>query len=288
MMSHPLSITTDYRESLNDPSPYLRRIADAGFTHLHWCQQWNTDFLYGPAECGQIARWLKDFGLSINDIHGSHGREKSWGSTLEYQRLAGLELVRNRLHMAHQLGCDVVILHWPSAPGSAAPGSADAAAQSDYWDRMRRNLDALMPDCRRLGVRIALENMAADNTATLACVFDQYPADYLGFCYDPGHGNIAGNGLDRLDQLKHRLIATHLNDNDGHADQHRLIFSGTVDWPRLASLIAASAYDKPVMSMEVGIDKAASATEEPAFLADAARTGQAFADMVAHARAGAP
>ena len=40
-----LSITTDYAKDTGDPSPYLKRIADAGFSHIHWCHHWSTDFI---------------------------------------------------------------------------------------------------------------------------------------------------------------------------------------------------------------------------------------------------
>ncbi len=38
----PLAVATDFNGSGGDPEPALRRIAEAGFTHLHWCHQWNT------------------------------------------------------------------------------------------------------------------------------------------------------------------------------------------------------------------------------------------------------
>ena len=117
---------------------------------------------------------------------------------------------------------------------------------------------------------------------TLAAILADYPPDYLGLCYDSGHGNVARDGLDWLDKLKDRLISIHLHDNDGLKDLHTLLFRGTVDWPRLAKLLAASAYRKPI-SMETvmrntGID------QPEAFLARAFETGSTFADMVADAR----
>ena len=73
-----LSITTDYFTDHGDPSPYLRRIADAGFTHIHWCHHWRSDFLYADAEIDQIGYWLKEYGLVLHDVHGSEGIEKFW------------------------------------------------------------------------------------------------------------------------------------------------------------------------------------------------------------------
>ena len=87
-----------------------------------------------------------------------------------------------------------------------------------------------------------------------------------------------GAGLDHLDAFHDRLISVHLHDNDGTGDQHNLLFSGTEDWPRLARLLAHSAYTKcvsiEVMMRNSGID------EERAFLAKAFETGTRFASMV--------
>ena len=272
-----LSITTDYVQDTGSPEPYLRRIADAGFSYLHWCHHWNTDFLYSTHEIDQIAAWLDELGLRVLDVHASHGREKTWGSSREYERLAGIELVKNRIEMASQLGSDVIILHLPSL---SSPGDADNDAG---LDRVRRSLDTLAPYARARGVRIALENMAVDNFDVIGQLFSEYSADFLGLCYDAGHGNISGRGLDRLEQFKDRLISVHLHDNDSTGDQHNLLFSGTVDWDRLARIMAASSYKKCV-SMELSIGRSG-IVDEALFLQRAFDTGAKFAAMIADRRA---
>ena len=104
-----LSITTDYAADKGCPEPYLHRIADAGISHVHWCHQWNTDFLYSRWEVSQIRKWLREYGLALLDLHGSLGPEKNWASSREYERRAGIDLVRNRLQMTAQLGGEVVV-----------------------------------------------------------------------------------------------------------------------------------------------------------------------------------
>ena len=268
---HMLSQTSDYATSHGCPEPCLRRIAEAGFTHVHWCHQWDTDFLYGDSEIEQIAAWLRDLGLQVLDLHGSAGKEKGWGSAREYERLAGVELVANRLEMVARLGGDVAILHLPAEPEGEPQRTV-------YWEQMQKSLDALEPCARRLGVRIALENLTSNNFDAIERVLATYGPDCIGLCYDSGHGNIMGNGLDRLDALKDSLIAVHLHDNAGADDEHGLLFSGTVDWPRLARIIAQSAYRKPI-SMESAI-RSCPGDDEAAFLAKAFETGTAFAHMV--------
>ena len=271
-----LSITSDYATGLGCPEPYLRRIAEAGFSHVHWCHQWSTDFLYADCEIEQIAAWLRDLGLQVLDLHGSAGQEKAWGSTREYERLAGVELVANRVEMVARLGGDVVIMHLPAEPDAEAEAERDV-----YWAQIRKSLDALEPGARQLGVRIALENLTHDNFDTIERLFGLYSPDYVGLCYDSGHGNISGNGLDRLDLVKDRLISVHLHDNAGADDEHGLLFSGTIDWPRLARIIAQSAYHKPV-SMESAL-RSCPGMAEAEFLAKAFDAGKAFHRMVCEA-----
>ena len=99
-----LGINTDYLHSTGSPEKYLRLAAEAGFTHIHWCHQWNTDFLYSSHEIGQIGQWLKTYGLQLQDIHASAGMEKAWYGLDEYIRRSGVELIINRIEMFDRLG----------------------------------------------------------------------------------------------------------------------------------------------------------------------------------------
>lgn len=269
-----LSITTDYVKDTGSPEPYLERIAVAGFMHVHWCHHWHTDFIYSEYEIDQIARWMSVYGLKLNDLHGSRGVEKSWVSLREYERLAGVELVKNRIHMASRLASDVVVMHVRREPEAAEEKAV-------FWSQFQKSLGEIEPYARERGVRIALENLLDDNDATIEQVLARYSSDYIGVCYDSGHGNYIGGGLDFLARVKDRLISIHLHDNDGSGDQHRLLFSATVDWARLAQLIAESAYTKCV-SMEVSIHNTG-IKDERAFLQQAFETGTTFARMVKNA-----
>ena len=84
--------------------------------------------------------------------------------------------------------------------------------------------------------------------------------------------------MDFLEEVKDRLLVLHLNDNDGSGDQHKLIFSATVDWARMAQLVATSSYDKP-LGMEV-VMRNMEINDAPTFLAQAMATCMKFAEMV--------
>lgn len=284
-----LSITTDYQTSLGDPYPYLRAISEAGFTHIHWCHQWNTDFVYHPSEIKQIGQWLRELGLQLADTHGSEGKEKFWYGPNEYARLAGVELVKNRIDFTAELGGDAVVMH-------AYPATVDPAL-SQYndliFDQLCRSLDDLQSYALARGIKIALENLidfagvragavhaqeAGDNFDLILRVYERYGPEYIGFCYDSGHAILGRSREDRLAPLMKRLCMLHLNDNDMQGDLHLLPFAGKVDWPLAAQLIADSPYDKPI-SYEVSMGNMGIA-DEAAFLQEAHKRGMQFADMV--------
>ncbi len=257
-----LAARTDYLTDTGDPEPNVRLIAAAGFSHLHWGHQSMADYIYDRAEIDQIARWLAELDLKLLDTHGAVGPAKCWYSPREDERLAGADMVRNRLAMTADLAGGVVIMHVP------------APDDSQRWRHMRRSLDELQADIQSTGVRIALEN---GPMAAIAETLADYPPDRVGLCYDSGHGNLpAADGLTHLADMADRLIAVHLHDNDGTGDQHLTPFKANIDWPRLAELIAGSAYDKP-LSLELAMGPQ---EDQAAVLAHAFQAGMRLTEMV--------
>lgn len=257
------SMTTDFGTDTGDPSGALRAIAEARFTHVHWCHHWNTDFVYHESEVRQIRSWLRELGLEVLDIHASAGREKAWGAAEEYRRAAGVALVANRIEMAAELEARVIILH---------------ASTAEPLESQRRSLDELEPVCRRHGIRIALENLPREGWERIDALFSAYAPEVLGLCYDSGHGNLRAGATDRLHDRASRLASLHLHDNDGTADHHRLPFTGTVAWNRVTAEIAGSAYAKCV-SLEVSLGAHPERSEQ-AFLAQARSAATRLSDMI--------
>jgi sugar phosphate isomerase/epimerase len=260
-----ISINTDYLKNSGNPSSILKRIADAGFTHIHWCHHWNTDFIYLKCEMAQIRKWLREYGLQLLNLHGSKGIEKDWASSEEYEREAGVELVKNRIDMAALLQADVVVMHHP----------VDLSLNS-----VRKSLSDLIHYAKERNVQIAIEN---GNFQTIKQLLAEFDPEFLGFCYDSGHANLDEHAFSHLDAMKNRLIAIHLNDNDGvDPSLHRLPFSGTVDWIRLSALIARSSYRKCV-SMELNMNHSG-IMDETMFLAQAFGAGMKLSSIISKHR----
>lgn len=78
-------------------------------------------------------------------------------------------------------------------------------------------------------VKLAVENTMVP--AYLDRIFANIESSNLGFCYDTSHDFLYSvtPGL-LLERWGHRLLATHLADNDGLLDRHWLPGTGTIDW----------------------------------------------------------
>ena len=265
-----LSITTDYFKDTGNPEPYLKKISKAGFTHIHWCHEYNTDFIYSEYDINKIIMWLEKYNLKVLDLHASEGVNNNWISEDESLRMAGVELVKNRIYMANKLSCDVIILHFKRAPNNESE-------KYIYWDILRKSLNEIKPYAWKHNIKIALENYMNDDYTEIIRLFSEYDSSFLGLCYDSGHGNI-GDGLKMLEKLKGRLISIHLHDNDGITDQHKLPFSGTVEWDKLAGILDRSSYTKCI-SMEVSM-KNSNISNEAIFLSNAYATGVKLSEKV--------
>jgi len=269
-----LSIASDYAAEAGNPEPNLRKIAEHGFTHLHWCHHWDSDFLYSSHEIAQIHNWLSELGLTLIDLHASKGQEKQYVSAREYERLSGVELVANRINMTADLGGDAIVLHPPKI-------SDDPVESRSMWDSTWKSLDSLVPVAESRNIRIAFENLVAASFPIVEQIIAKYGNKYVGLCYDSGHGNIAasaGSKLENLIKLCNSIYAVHLHDNDATFDQHKIPFMGTIDWNLVMSVLANSSYKKPI-SMEISMKKSGY-TDEDLFLNDSFAAGQKLTDML--------
>ena len=56
-----LAINTCFLAASGSPEAHLRAIAEAGFTHVHWCHHWRTDFLYSSTNTRHSRPLLRHF-----------------------------------------------------------------------------------------------------------------------------------------------------------------------------------------------------------------------------------
>ena len=218
-----------------------------------------------PEIQARVAPVAKKYGLKAKSLHASKGSRrdddpkghyrKDYTSTVEYNRIAGVELIKNRVELAHVLGATEIVLHMylPYKTFEKEPQSKEA-----FYRQVYRSLDELQPFCREKNVRICVENLFEApgqlQIEQFDRLFSRYPADFLGLCLDTGHAHLVwGDGFIQqfADRFKDRLYSVHLHDNLGWGtqpgcnDAHMLPGECSIDWKALMDVLRKSAYEKP-------------------------------------------
>ena len=264
-----LAIATDYRgefRKIEDIEACLHEIAEAGFSHIHWCFEWIGEYIYSKAEMYQIREWMEKYGLKAKSLHASNGSNcgdakqkghyrKDYTSEMESNRIAGRELIENRVELAHIIGATEIVLHMylPFLDFQNKPESKEV-----FYRQVLRSLDELEPFCKERNVRICIENLfEAPGELQLEqfdLLFARYPKEFLGFCLDTGHANLVwGDSFIEVlaERYKDRLFSIHMHDNKGWGDEpgcgdaHRLPGEGNIDWKRLMGVLRTSVYELP-------------------------------------------
>lgn len=259
-----LAISSDFTENshqMESLEDMMKKIAAAGFTHLHWCHEWDGDYVYSSYEMAQIREWMNAYHLTAKALHASKGSARNpnllqghyrrdYTSDMEYNRKAGVELIMNRVELASVIGASEIVLHL-YVPHLTI--GKDKKRMNEFYDTVCRSLDELQPYCREKGVRICLENlfdMPADiEFDQFDRLFAKYPPEFLGFCFDAGHAFMVwGDQMtDVIYKYKDRLFAVHLHDNFGAVDFHLLPGKGGIDWPAVMKALAETAYELPLI-----------------------------------------
>lgn len=222
------SITTDLVSDQSDLAREMPCFAQAGFRAIHWCQHWaGVPVFYDDDFVARMRDIAASNGLRIADIHGYSGPWKG----LRYTDELFLALNQNRADFAGGVGAKVIVLHLPLR---------EFESDQQRLEHSIKMVRAILPSCQGNGVLPAVENLK-QTPEFLRALLDAFSPSELGFCYDSGHALIT-NQADLVERFADRLVATHLHDNDGVTDQHRLPGEGKADWAKIASVLRGSGY----------------------------------------------
>jgi sugar phosphate isomerase/epimerase len=231
----------------------------------------------------QIREWCDEFGLLAKGVHATAGEHNSdlkhYVSADDYNRLAGVELVKNRVDLAHILDAEAIVLHlylpWERF-------DADKDYRDLFYSYVLKSFDELEAYCKTRHIRICVEN---DNSTPekhtyhmYDTLFGRYSADYMGLCFDTGHAAMIckENCLEYAEHYKDRLFMIHIHDNQGIHDEHLLPFEGCFNWEGFAPVLAHSSYNFPIL-MECSLR---GESDESAWLEKAFAVGSRFSSMV--------
>lgn len=240
------SCETDYSNDLHSWIEIERQIkclAEAGFTHTQWMQNWQGEYLYSTSEMFQARDVLSYYGISAHSIHASEGGKrtvvqngrkifrnryrltdirKDYTSLNEYARLAGVDLLKNRIDLCSHIGASVMVLHM-QLPYQLFVEKPDE--KTAYYRQVFRSFDEIKGYAQAAGVRIAVENLICTPQSfqdeQFDLLFERYDESFLGYAYDSGHSALMcrEDYYHFLKKYYRRMYATHLQDNQSISDE---------------------------------------------------------------------
>lgn len=264
MKKTELAINTDFygeNPRLETLKYTLQQIAEAGFTHIHWCHEWDGDYMYSVYEMKQIREWMDSYHLRAKSLHATKGTRRNvvmrdghfrrdFTSDWEYNRKAGVELIQNRVDLAACLGASDIVLHL-YVPFQTIQDNL--TAKEHFYRQVEKSMDELQPYCLQRGIRICLENLFDMPGDCVLELFDRllgkYPKEFLGICLDTGHANMTWHEelCKVIRQYKERIYTVHIHDNFGDSDSHALPGEGNINWENVMRALAESAYEPPLL-----------------------------------------
>jgi sugar phosphate isomerase/epimerase len=213
---------------------------------IEWMAAAGMQFLDLTLEPPAAASWRVD-PARIRDALERHGMPVvghtafylPMGSAIEELRCAAVAELRRCLEAFSKIGARWMNLH----PDRYTP----MHERQFFIDRNIQTFRELLPDARRLGVGLMIENLPGDyNSAQqLGELLDPVPE--LGLHLDIGHANLlvpVNTTEEILAAYGTRLSHVHLHDNKGGgADLHMPPGSGTVDLRRAIAALKRCGYD---------------------------------------------
>ena len=228
---------------------HLLEIAAHGFDCVEvYATRTHFDY-HNPSAVADLQGWLGESGLELRSIHaptaesftgGRWSGSLSLASTDPAARAHAVSETEKALHIARRIPAAVLVAHLgiPRFQPSEAAGDSRASA--------RRSIEELLRTAEPLGVRIAVEVIPNELSRAGSIVhFVEHDLKGVGICLDFGHAHLDGDVVDAVETVSEHLIATHVHDNRGRADDHLLPFDGTIDWAGTLLAVQKVGYDGP-------------------------------------------
>ncbi len=216
---------------------------------IAWMGELGLDFIDLTLEPPAAASWLVDASAIRRALEGAGLRVVGHtafylpiASAFEELRRASVLELRRCLQVFGEVGAKWMNLH----PDRHAP-------MHDRQFLIRRNIETiseLLPEARRCGVGLMIENLPGDyNSASqLGELLDPLPE--LGLHLDIGHANLLvpyNTSEEILGIYGSRLRHVHLHDNKGgHADLHLPLGAGSVDLPGALRALQSCGYNDTI------------------------------------------
>ena len=253
MSDHRFGVSTHLFHESRLSREHLADIAGHGFEAVEVFAT-RAHFDYHDLDAArQLAEWLSDLSLSLHSMHapivdairgGKWVGSYSIASGDETRRKAAVAEIAATLKVASVVPFTYLVVHLGTPDGQTASGNDNQPVAA------RRSVEEMVALAGDAGVRVALEVMPNKlSSANAICQLIEEELDGLdvGICLDYGHANLMGDLSDAIEAVSGHLWTTHLHDNDGRKDDHRVPFAGSIGWDSAIMETQKIGYDGVLM-----------------------------------------
>jgi sugar phosphate isomerase/epimerase len=189
------------------------------------------------------AELIRNAGVTVYSCHAPFGKESNLSAEDEDERKGAIEELLITLERTVIAGAECLIVH----PGA---GRHEEKDKPKCFEQLYTSLDTVLPKAESNGIALALENMlpmgVGDTSTSIREVIDDFNSPFLGVCFDTGHAHLNEEGvMNAFAVLRDKIIAFHLQDNDGIADKHLQPPYGTIDWETFIPEYRSLEFEKP-------------------------------------------
>jgi sugar phosphate isomerase/epimerase len=228
---------------------HLQMAADAGFDAVElFAVRSHLDY-HDRQAMADVAGWLAETGVRATSLHAPIAAGLTSGVWREPWSNATADAARRELAVAETLrALDVaaVVPYQTLVLHVGVPGNGNGDTPRDA----ARSLERIAEHAATVGVTLALEVISNDLStpdALVRLLESDLELGAAGVCLDLGHAHLLGDVVDAVETLSGYVVTTHVHDNDGRRDDHRLPFEGSIDWERALLALQKVGFDGRLM-----------------------------------------
>jgi len=203
-----------------------------------------------PGEADEIAKLARENGIQLRSISTSLMGRSPLSSADADMRATGRSVVTKQLDLAERIGADTVLV----VPGVVNP----ATSYDDCYDRSLSELQKLVPEAEKRGVKMGIENVWNKfllSPLEMRTYIDTLNSPYAGVYFDVGNILLYGFPQHWIRILGSRIVKVHVKDfktSVGNGGGFVPLLGGDVNWPEVVAALKEIGY-ADTLTAEIGI-----------------------------------
>ena len=183
-----------------------------------------------------------DLGINFHQCHLPYYTSKIYDDNNEEFNAFFWNMFDRGIEICKMLGITTAVVH----PFSAEADRDDLQA---HVAENRRLYGSYAMKAAQSGIRFAFENLSrsihfSSRAEDLLPLIEEFRPENAGICWDIGHGqmNYGDEQAKVIEMLGDKIIALHVHDNFGAADNHLPPFLGTIKWEAIMGALKRGGY----------------------------------------------